>query len=685
MSSSSTSSSSTPCQTDPNVVLLLHMDGAQDSQVFTDVSQYEKAVTVFGTTKVDQVLKKIGSGSCKYTSGESCLDLAASTDWNFGTGNFTIEGWFYLNAQQTVFQGLFGCDPDSGTGWQIVIAPNERRLSLVSKASGTWQADVTTTGSIAATSWTHIAVVRNGNTISIYFNGTADATTCNCTGYTYTSNGSTLRVGAIYATGYNPWIGQIDEVRITKGTAKYTGNFTPSGRAFNICADTLVSSSSSSSSSSTSSSKSNSSSSSGKSESSSSSKSESSSSTSSSSSSVIEKLVNGCYCKNGDYFNNTPVYSNGDYYLFKSDGKWAIAFSVTDNPSLWLFYSDNSYDPLNSGNVWNKGIGTISAGYFGDTCPAGSTSSSSSSASESSSSKSISSESSQGYSESSSSESVSSPSSGSSQGYSESSSSESLSTESSESSQGYSESSSSESLSTESSESSQGYSESSSSKSLSTESSESSVSSQGYSESSSSESLSTESSGSSQGYSESSSSESLSTESSVSSQGYSESSSSSVSVSDNSSESSQGYSESSSSSKSGSENSSESSISSSSSSSSSGDLWTLYGYLNVNINGSINNIYYIPLYTKGGSGSYTNSDRVFWGTIGTPVGLADYGYLSFHVNGLDYNLKVYTANAGTGCCSNLLGVMDLINPYTLDAYTYVNCNNVINKWMGLYK
>ena len=169
-STSSTSSSSTPCQTDPNVVLLLHMDGPQDSQVFTDVSQYEKTVTTVGDTKVDQVLKKIGSGSCHVPSAVySGLSVGASTDWNFGTGDFTIEGWFYLDAQQTAVQGLFGCDPDGlGTGWQLVIDANERKLNFSSAASGSWQSDIHTTGSIAATTWTHIAVVRYGNTVKIY-------------------------------------------------------------------------------------------------------------------------------------------------------------------------------------------------------------------------------------------------------------------------------------------------------------------------------------------------------------------------------------------------------------------------------------------------------------------------------------------------------------------------------------
>ena len=99
-----------------------------------------------------------------------------------------------------------------------------------------------------------------------------------------------------------------------------------------------------------------------------SSSSSSSSESSSSSSSFIEH-INGCYSKNGDYFNSYPVFSNSYHLLFRSDGKWAICDTKTDNTSLWLYYSDTSYEPSNGGNVWNKGIGSTSAGYFNNDCP----------------------------------------------------------------------------------------------------------------------------------------------------------------------------------------------------------------------------------------------------------------------------------------------------------------------------
>ena len=84
--------------------------------------------------------------------------------------------------------------------------------------------------------------------------------------------------------------------------------------------------------------------------------------------------------------------------------------------------------------------------------------------------------------------------------------------------------------------------------------------------------------------------------------------------------------------------------------------FNLYGYQVVEINGSNSKNQFIPLHTHI---SATESDRTFWGCVYTPgelTNLAESGYLSMVVNGEEYWMKIYTADAVIcDCCSNLIG------------------------------
>jgi hypothetical protein len=81
-------------------------------------------------------------------------------------------------------------------------------------------------GSVTANTWTHIAVVRNGSTTTLYINGTSAVSNTNAIYNGSSKLGIGGRVdGAFYATGY------IDDFRITK-YARYTANFTAPDQAF---------------------------------------------------------------------------------------------------------------------------------------------------------------------------------------------------------------------------------------------------------------------------------------------------------------------------------------------------------------------------------------------------------------------------------------------------------------------
>ena len=96
----------------------------------------------------------------------------------------------------------------------------------VSYTGSSWAAEITG-ATPTPNSWTHIALVRYGNTWTLYVNGVVSGTPVTASGSVYASTDS-LCIGASATNGHNPFTGYISNVRIVKGTAVYTSAFTPS-------------------------------------------------------------------------------------------------------------------------------------------------------------------------------------------------------------------------------------------------------------------------------------------------------------------------------------------------------------------------------------------------------------------------------------------------------------------------
>lgn len=200
-------------------VLLLHMDGTDASTTFTD--EYGHTVTANGNAQIDTASSKFGGASGLFDGTGDYLTIPDSTDWDFGTADFTIE--CQVNAAASGYSGLVGMR-DTGSVNPI--------LYLWTTGVIVWYyngaARITGTTNISGGGWYHIALVRYGGSTKIYVNGTQE-------GSTYTDSNNYVADGI--------WIGgtpsasqylngHMDEVRITKGTARYTGNFTAPSAAF---------------------------------------------------------------------------------------------------------------------------------------------------------------------------------------------------------------------------------------------------------------------------------------------------------------------------------------------------------------------------------------------------------------------------------------------------------------------
>jgi hypothetical protein len=176
-----------------------------------------------GNAQIDTGTKKYGTGSMEFDGTGDWLLIPNSPDIQLGTGNFTIEFWIYLNAISAA-RG-FVAKGGASTGWLVsLVSTNTVRFTFTTST-------ITSTGTLAASTWYHIAVVREGtgsNQTKIYINGTNDGTGTVSTDFNQTES---MYVGA-NRTGGDALNGFIDDLRITKGIARYTANFTPPTSAF---------------------------------------------------------------------------------------------------------------------------------------------------------------------------------------------------------------------------------------------------------------------------------------------------------------------------------------------------------------------------------------------------------------------------------------------------------------------
>ena len=176
-----------------------------------------------GNAQVSTVQSKFGGSSVYFGGLNNWLDFPANPTADFGTGDITIECWLYVTSTATSYQSIcqFG-NAAVTSGFHILT--NNNTICLRTNNSQ----PLTTSGTITANTWNHIALTRASGTTRIFINGTTSGGTYNWTASL--SSGSTRRIGGdIYS---NALTGYIDDFRVTAGVARYTSNFTPPTQAF---------------------------------------------------------------------------------------------------------------------------------------------------------------------------------------------------------------------------------------------------------------------------------------------------------------------------------------------------------------------------------------------------------------------------------------------------------------------
>jgi hypothetical protein len=200
----------------PETSLLLNFNGTNGSTTFTDSSPNGLTVTANGDAQISTAQSKFGGASGYFDGNGDYLSLSLEPLYS---DDFTIEFWFYrVAAGSGQVNTLFAAgNIQSGVGgFHIYAEPNG---TLV------WNDGTTAAisgGSAPVGEWVHVAAVRMGSTNTLYVNGTSVGTSTQTfpVGNAVVEIGGTPRYG-FYINCY------IDDLRILKGIALYTANFTP--------------------------------------------------------------------------------------------------------------------------------------------------------------------------------------------------------------------------------------------------------------------------------------------------------------------------------------------------------------------------------------------------------------------------------------------------------------------------
>ena len=192
---------------------------------FTNAGIYDATskndLETVGNAQISTAQSKWGGSSMAFDGTGDYLLSPDQPIQRIGTGNFTIECWVYRNSSGTY--GLVGKGTGT-TGWLLSL--NSSNQVVFTYGSST----ITSTGTVSATTWTYIAVVREGtstNQTKIYINGTNDGTGTVSTDFNQTNS---MYVGAD-RTGGSAANVYMQDVRVTN-YARYTSNFTAPTAAF---------------------------------------------------------------------------------------------------------------------------------------------------------------------------------------------------------------------------------------------------------------------------------------------------------------------------------------------------------------------------------------------------------------------------------------------------------------------
>lgn len=209
-----------------NVQLLINFDGADTSTDFVDITgnhTITRGTSVNNQAQLSTARKKYGTASLLLDGGDDCVRYLPNS--TIGTADFTLEMWVYNDrASGAIF---YSCLYDFDYSYSFEC--QNGTLTFYEDAP-VYDYILSHQTLLTEQTWHFVVLERSAGVLRIYLNGVPSSSTAsltaniNQTGYHY--------IGAYQNNGME-WKGNIDEVRLTVGVARYNGStFTPPTQPF---------------------------------------------------------------------------------------------------------------------------------------------------------------------------------------------------------------------------------------------------------------------------------------------------------------------------------------------------------------------------------------------------------------------------------------------------------------------
>jgi uncharacterized repeat protein (TIGR01451 family) len=210
-----------------NEVLEIKSNTTNGSTTFTDTSigGTNHTITANGDAQHSTTDPIFGSSTIEFDGSGDYLSIPSSSDFQFGTGDFTIETWINSDDVSNSTQKGF-LQISENTGGLSTSYANGVQLLFGFPSTGNVGVNINSTnysgGSISTGNWYHVAVTRDNGTVRVFVDGVEVATGTNNSDLT----DNNLIIGGYYNSSFL-YNGRLQNLNIIKGEALYTSNFTP--------------------------------------------------------------------------------------------------------------------------------------------------------------------------------------------------------------------------------------------------------------------------------------------------------------------------------------------------------------------------------------------------------------------------------------------------------------------------
>lgn len=218
---------------------VLQVQNVLDPRIYDVTSS--NGVLAFGNAQTNTSTRKFTTSSSIYLdgSGDYLVVPRTETSWIGDGSDFTIEAWVYKSNSPSLWT-IYSQWAQIVGGYEQFILAGTSTWDFYWRPFGNSGAMLASSTATSLNTWTHIAVTRQGDLFTLWVNGTSEDTySTPLTDLAYSSANIPQAIGTYYDTGGQPGAGgyaqgYIQDLRVSKGKARYTANFTAPTAEFEL-------------------------------------------------------------------------------------------------------------------------------------------------------------------------------------------------------------------------------------------------------------------------------------------------------------------------------------------------------------------------------------------------------------------------------------------------------------------